>query len=408
MTSDLAGLWLKPLAGSLAELNPADWRELAGFAKDLTTSTRQQRQRHDVPRARRLLAVRESMAQAGHLGQAVPDGAGGAGRPVAVAVLQQFICGYADLDLRDTCGLGHGRLIAQHGGPHLRGRWLPRLLAGELAGIAVTEAHGGSRARHTTTCAVADGPGRWTLTGTKTWISRLAEAAVFLVFFRLPDGRLAAAAVDADRPGLVRRPLEPAGLSGWSWGILELCDVPITVDDLLGPEGTDAWPLFTDHFAFFRPLVTATALGSAAAVIDTVAAALATRRDAVGLSIRDNALITLGRGYGQINAALLAVINAVRLADAGHPHASAWSCAAKAHGVDVAHNLITTAALLVGASSFRAHSHLDKTRRDVTGLLLADGVHDSLYRAAGQHLVHPRQPAEPFLPHVITQEPVDV
>jgi alkylation response protein AidB-like acyl-CoA dehydrogenase len=131
--------------------------------------------------------------------------------PDLFQLLTQFMCGYCDIDLRDTFGLGHGRLIARHGSEQTQQRWIPRLLAGELAGIAVTEPHGGSRPAETHTCAVAGSDGTWRLTGRKTWISRLTEAAVFVLFFRAPDGGLAAAAVDATGPGLRRQPIPPTG-----------------------------------------------------------------------------------------------------------------------------------------------------------------------------------------------------
>ena len=70
---------------------------------------------------------------------------GGGGHPVLVQTMMQFICGYYDIDLRDATGLGHGRLIAAYASTPVRDRWLPRLLAGALAGIAVTETHGGSQ-----------------------------------------------------------------------------------------------------------------------------------------------------------------------------------------------------------------------------------------------------------------------
>src|SRR6266702_8250285 len=91
-------------------------------------------------------------------------------------------------------------------------------------------------------------------------------------------------------------------------------------------------------FACYRPLVAATALGAAAAVHDQTAAALVARREAGRIvRVRDNALITLGRTWAQLNAALLAVLTAHRLASAGHPAAATWGCAVKAHGADVAY-----------------------------------------------------------------------
>jgi alkylation response protein AidB-like acyl-CoA dehydrogenase len=48
--------------------------------------------------------------------------------------------------------------------------------------------------------------GTWRVSGTRTWISRLTEAALFCVLFTAPDGKLTAAAIDAgaepaDHPG---------------------------------------------------------------------------------------------------------------------------------------------------------------------------------------------------------------
>ena len=109
----------------------------------------------------------------------------------------QFICGYHDADLRDATGLGHGRLIALHGTAPVREQWLPRLIAGDVPGIAITEPIGGSQVHAITTVATTHHDGTWTLTGTKTWISRLNEAAVFIVFFKDPSGRLTAGIIDA-------------------------------------------------------------------------------------------------------------------------------------------------------------------------------------------------------------------
>ncbi|MGM1063880.1 hypothetical protein [Saccharothrix sp. Mg75] len=44
-------------------------------------------------------------------------------------------------------------------------------------------------------------------------------------------------------------------------------------------------------------------------------------------------------------------------------------------------------AVLVGADGFRAESVIAKAQRDLTALLYADGIHDSLYLFAGDRLV---------------------
>ena len=383
------GAWIAPLAAGLPELGELDLGQLHRFdaaLRDLRVRFPIDAGVQPALRSERLLRIRHELAASGHLAAAVATCDGGCGRPGLVQTMMQFICGYHDIDLRDATGLGHGRLIASYASAAVRDQWLPRLLGGALAGIAITEAHGGSQVHATTTAAVPRRDGSWAVSGTKSSISRLDEAAVFCVFFKDPAGHLTAGVVDAGAAGLRRRPVTPAGLSGWAWGELHLDGVRLRQRDILARPGT-GMDLVREHFAHYRPLVAATALGAAAAACDSVAAHLGTREKAGFITApRDNALITLGRAYAQINAAMLAALTAQRLSEACDEGASLWGCAAKAHGVDVAYAAASELALLAGAPGFAADSQLAKARRDLNGLLYADGIHDSLYRAVGRTL----------------------
>lgn len=384
-----AARWIVPLRAGLPDLAELDLHRLRRFETVLDGLIAA----HPIDpaieaelRSQRLRRIRIELARTGHLGTAVAACDGGCDRPAIVQTLMQFVCGYHDIDLRDATGLGHGRLIAAHAAAPVRDRWLPRLLAGQLPGIAITEPHGGSMPHATTTTATVRRGGTWTVNGRKVWISRLNEAAVFCVFFTGPAGGLSAAVIDAAEPGLHRHPIPPAGLTGWAWGELHLDNVVVHSRDLLGRPGA-GMAVLREHFAHYRPLVAATALGAAARVCDTVATHLATRRAAgIITDLRDNALITVGRAYAQINAALLATLAAQRLSAAGDDDAHLWGCTAKAHGVDVAYTAASELTLLVGALGFTADSALAKARRDLNGLLYADGIHDSLYRSAGRAL----------------------
>ncbi|MGH3934448.1 MAG: acyl-CoA dehydrogenase family protein [Pseudonocardiaceae bacterium] len=389
MSDEATTTWLQPLQPSLDPTGTVDWRRLAILEAALDALLTMHPVGADLPagaeRSRRLRVIRRELAQRGHLDTT--------GEPAAFQVLAQFVCGYRDIDLRDATGLGHGRLIARHGSAPARQRWIPRLRAGELAGIAVTEPHGGSRPGATRTHAFARPDGTWLVSGRKTWISRLNEAAVFVVFFRAPDGDLAAAAIDATAAGLRREPIPPTGLAGWTWGVLDLVEVTVHPNDVLVGEGM---AVLRGHLADYRPLVTATAVGAAAAVFDTVTATLAARRTTGDLPrLRDSALVTIGRAHAQLVTALLGAVVASHLADADHDHAESWGAAMKAHGVDTANHTAAELAPLLGATSFRADSPIAKTRRDLGGLLYADGIHDSLYRTAGKHHTEPPDTAIP-------------
>lgn len=333
MTPALA--WLEPLRSSVPELDAGAWDNLGRLSCELARRAAAAPPTGDPSRSRWLLDLRRHLAERGHRAPAGPH-------RLMWQTLAQFCAGTHDLDLRDVTGPGHGAMILNHAGEVTAETWRARLERGDLVGIAATERHGGSRVREITTCARSHRDGRWRVNGEKCWVSRLVESAGVVVFFRDPDSRITAAVIDAAEHGLEREPVTPLGLGGWSWGILRLHDVPVDpAMDLLGRAG-DGLTVFRRHFTRFRPLVTATALGTAAGVHTLVTDALAARRQVGVLPwVRDNALITLGRTQAEITAALLATITTSRLAAAGHPHADLAARVGKAAGVDTAHRAIT-------------------------------------------------------------------
>ena len=375
--------WLRSLrVASPAWLDEQAWRLLVGFADTLVELLGRWPDDPDATqaaRSARLLDLKRALAAHGY---GAPDGSA----TPQLQPLLQFVCGYHDVDLRDVATIGHGRLLARHGTNVQRATWLPRLCTGALCGIAMTEPHGGTQLQATTTALTpaAGSSGRLRLDGEKCYVSRLLEAEVFVVVCRHADHGLSAVVLEPTRPGIARQPLRPAGLRGWTWGTLTFDQVPINPGDLLGRPGTAA-ALLAEHFAAFRPLVAATALGGAAAVVDEVLARLGQRLDFGWIRApRDSALATLGRHAAAIHAGLLACLAATSLAAAGDPTAATWGLLVKAHGVDAAWHAAAEVGLLAGALGYQADHRIDKTRRDLDGLRYADGIHEELYRAAGR------------------------
>lgn len=379
--TDCVSTWIEPLRPALPDLTDEHLAQLQRLERDLGQALAQTAGDGAARPSARLRGIRHHLAEHG----IVRNGDGTATTAV-IEALAGMICGFYDLDLRDATGPGHGRMILRQGTELLRRRWATRLAAGDLVGIAATERHGGSRLREITTRA-SDRPGGWRLTGEKCWISRLKEADAFVVFFKDPTGQISAAVVDATAPGLRRRHLRPAGLGGWTWGVLSLSDVAVDEADLIGSIG-GGLEVFRQHFASFRPLVAATALGTAASVHTQVTATLRARL-ATGIlpAARDTALVTLARTHIELNSALLAVLTGARLAACGHPAADTWSRAVKASAVETAYRTATELPLLVGAAAFQADCSLAKAQRDLHGLLFADGIHDALLRSAGRQLL---------------------
>lgn len=397
--------WCVDLMGGLAaavpELTSTDWSQLRAFEGHLRRSLATR----SIPesaaeRPAHLLGLREELATttttdattARCVENALPAA------PDLVQTMRQLICGFYDLDLRDASGAGHGRIILHHGSDTARKRWAPRLAAGALAGIAMTEQIGGARIREITTQLTPAQDGSWTLSGEKVWISRLNEASVFVVFARTAEAGagedgIAAVVVDAADPALVRHPETPTGLQGWSWGRLSFDRVSVNEHDILcgradAPSGMSGLGVFYEHFAHYRALVTATALGAAVAAADIVAAHLAARlQDGQITRVRDHALIALGRSHAALHSSILAVLHTQRLAATGSDAASLWGRTTKAFGVETARDVADELVVLTGAAGFTAGSRLQKIRRDLDALRYADGMHDSLNRSAGQQLL---------------------
>ena len=369
--------WLLALSPSLC-LNDRHRASLEALEADLAALAHTDPGTTDrAARSAWLLRTRRGLA-----GHRPPENAAG-GLWQAAA---QFLAGYHDLDLREATGTGHGQMILDHAPPALAEYWRERLAAGGLVGIAATEAHGGSRLPEITTAATRDAHGRWRIDGAKRWVSRLTEAETFVVFVRDPNGAVTAVVVDADSRGLYRHATEPAGLGGWSWGGLDFDHVAVDPrTHLLGRAGQGT-AIFRSHFARFRPLVTACALGSAAGVHDRVRAALAARRDIGGVPrLRDNALIALGQSWAEINAAVLLTFHTLVAAYPGRTDLAAR--AGKAHGVDAAVRVANRLAPLIGAAGFQRSHPVAKARFDLAALQYADGIHDGLYRSAGKELL---------------------
>lgn len=374
--------WLEPLSSSIPDVDVSGWQQFRYFTDDLQHLAGSSPSATDESAwANWLLDLRRELARRDHHAPAGSDAH-------AWQMLAQFAAGFLDLDLRDCIGPGHGAMVLAGAVPATAGYWRRRLRSGDIIGIAATERHGGSRIQEITTRARRHRSGPWLLTGEKCWIARLNEASGFVVFFRDPDSRLTAAIIHADEPGLERCVGEAAGLNGCSWGVLRLHEIPIDPrTDLIGDPG-DGLRVFRQHFAGFRPLVAATAVGRAAGIHTLVGETLAGRLKAGVLPrVRDNALITLGRTHAELTAALLGALTASRLAAAGNPQADLAAQTAKAWGVDAAVRAVAELTPLIGAAGFQHNHPIAKARADLAGLLYADGIHDSLYRAGGLRLL---------------------
>ena len=317
----------------------------------------------------------------------VPKELGGGGRSSVLQVLAQFVCGYHDLDYRDIAHTGHGRMIVRHGSAKQHEIWMPKLASGSLVGVAATESHGGSKFHAVKTVAETKG-GKRLLSGEKVHISRLAEADAFVVFFKFAgDEVLSAVLIDLAREGVATEVWDTIGLRGWSWGKITFDQMPFEDTDILGARGQGA-AIFKEHLAYYRPMITMTTLGVAAAVLDMAVRELNRRvSEADIIAPRDSALETIARHYASINAGILSAVCAAVQGVEDSPQSSLWARTTKAWGIEQAYHAVSELALLMGAGSFRSNHFAAKALVDIRAFLMADGIHDALRRSAGRALL---------------------
>jgi butyryl-CoA dehydrogenase len=184
--------------------------------------------------------------EAGLMGVLIPREYGGAGLDalaftICIEELAQACASTAVIvDVHTSVGT---EPILLFGDDEQKRRWLPRLASGELIGaFALSEPSSGSDAASLKTTARRDGDGGYVLNGTKTFITNIGEAGLYVVFARTgPDERAAgisAFLVPAETAGVrTGQVFHKMGLHGSPTGELVLEDVRVPATNRLGREG---------------------------------------------------------------------------------------------------------------------------------------------------------------------------
>ncbi len=260
------------------------------------------------------------ISERGWAGLLVPSEHGGAdaGLLAAVVVLEALAAEGLGLWMPVlTSAIGHA--IAEVGPDPARERWLPRVASGEtLLALAVTEPEVGHNVFRSRTTVRRDGD-RFVVTGAKAVTSGLEVAERVLVFGRVPDERaFTTVLVDPNAAGVRREELPMRGREGVRQWRMELDEVEVPLDALVGAEGQGLlalWP--ATHVE--RTLTAALAVGSSELCL-SLALARAKERTIFGeLPIGAEQAIQhpLARIHARLEATRLLVHRAAARFDAG-------------------------------------------------------------------------------------------
>ncbi|MBV9741435.1 MAG: acyl-CoA dehydrogenase family protein [Hyphomicrobiales bacterium] len=182
------------------------------------------------------------LAKLGMFGITIPEEMGGAGADIGsfARVMEELSRGYASV--ADQCGLVElvATLLAEHGTPAQRSRYLGPLLKGERrCAYAITEAQAGSDVSSVQTRAV-ETPQGWRLSGGKLWIHNAPVADFAVVLARtapeLGKRGFSIFLVESDQKGYrIGRKEHKMGQRASPVGALHFDDVILTGDARLGP-----------------------------------------------------------------------------------------------------------------------------------------------------------------------------
>jgi alkylation response protein AidB-like acyl-CoA dehydrogenase len=260
----------------------------------------------------------------GYLGVSLPEehGGGGGGVTELAVVTEELAAAGCPLLLLVVTPAIVGSILARHGTPAQRERYLPAIADGsEKIAFAITEPEAGSNFHRLATVATRDGD-EWILNGRKCFISGVDESAHVLVVARTADaatGRLKPALflVPVDAPGFTRSKLDMEILSPENQWLLYFDNVRLPADALIGDEDTGLPALFT---GLNPERITVAAMGAGTARYAlTQAAGYASGRSVWGRPIGTHQGVAhpLAHAHVQVELARLMVYKAASLYDAG-------------------------------------------------------------------------------------------
>ena len=256
-------------------------------------------------------------------------------------------------------------------------RWLPALARGEVLGaFALTEPTSGSDAAALRTAARRVG-GDYVITGTKTFITNVGEAGLYLVFARTgPDPRAAGVSaflVPGDSDGLrAGQIFAKMGLNGSVTGELVLEEVRVPASAMLAPEGK-GFAVAMRALDSGRIGISAQAVGLAAGALDEALRYAGEREQfAAPIASFQGLAFMLADMATRVEAARWLTYRAACLCAAGRPFGRE-AAMAKLFSTDTAMEVAIDAVQVAGGAGYAGDLPFERHFRDAKALQIYEG-----------------------------------
>lgn len=315
------------------------------------------------------------------MGIVVPTSYGGAGLDhVCFALLVEEIAAVSGtlaviLDVHTSVGT---EPILNFGSEEQKHRYLPRLARGEMLGaFALSEPDYGSDAANLKTSAVCI-DGGYRLNGTKTFITNVGEADLYVVMARVegePGARgISAFLVEKEISGLqCGEPMHKMGLRGSSTGELVLENVEVPEENLLGRRG-QGFTIAMSALDSGRIGISAQAVGLSQGALD-LATSYSSQRQQFGQPISrfEGIQFMVADMATAIDASRLMTWEAATACDAGKPFTQ-LAAMAKLMSTDTAMKVTTDAVQILGGYGYIKEFPAERYMRDAKATQIYEGT----------------------------------
>ena len=257
--------------------------------------------------------------------------------------------------------------LTRWGNDEVKQRFLSRLASGTVGAYALSEANAGSDAFAMTSRAVSDGDD-YILNGRKLWITNAAEAGLFIVFANTAPHAgyrgITAFLVQRDTPGFkVGKKEDKLGIRASSTCELLFEDCRVSRANILGKPG-QGYKVAIETLNEGRIGIGAQMIGLSQGALDH-ALNFVKQRKQFGKPISEFQAVQfqLAQAATELETARLAVYNAARLRDAGHPYLTEGAMA-KLFSSQVAERITSLAVQLFGGVGYTKDYPVEKLYRD--------------------------------------------
>lgn len=221
---------------------------------------------------------RRDTAAIGLPGIDMPKEVGGGGWSAEKTLDVFRYAGRHDLNLRDVVGGAHSRILLKSSSDEVKAIVQQVIRGDAYLAITITEPDFGTDFTGIQTKSTRV-DGGYVLNGQKRFNARLEQATHVIVFTQSAsgnDGRLSVFVLPINSEGLKLETFGAHGLTGNSYGGLTLNNVFVPNNHRIGGED-DGYKVFNEHFAYWRLMQSATAIGTAERALEMMADRMKTR-----------------------------------------------------------------------------------------------------------------------------------